>query len=408
MPSNLWLTTEYAHSWLENLLYVACVTDVPCHLWLRWTDKEEHIHPRQKDRRGVLFLSVPDYCFVEWQEVEQNEAGDTIHHTFNFDTWGTCQRRWWHLRGQIGGADSPSTSPIFTAHYEEQEKAMSLKHTDLIDKNPGGIIDHADDSVTAAKLEPDLDGQPKGLNADKVDGKHLTQILLADLQDVSDAPSDGQVLTWDAATSLWKPAAPATGITYDTPFAKYPCDTLDGWACSVDAAPSAITTSYEGFLLTLRNDATAWARMYRRYGGIGLMFFDRAIKQLWLARPYGSTASVDWYLIIGQQGATTHLFGFRLYNGNWFGFWRGPAGTHTTAALMAATAGSVYLLEAEFSPATYVRFRINGGAWTTETLDLPNGVAAHGPHIYGDNGSAVTKHMYIFHIAIEQATWWTS
>lgn len=171
-----WTTLEYYHSWVADTLYISLRTDIPCHLWLYWTDKPPLMHPREKTRRGVKFLSVPDYCLVEYQTIEQNEPGDTEWHTFEFNTWPDCEYRWWFYAGQEGGVDSPSTSPIFTAHKPDFTEEESMRHIDLTHKEVAGVIDHADRSVTADKLELNLDGVAIGLDADKLDGKHASEI----------------------------------------------------------------------------------------------------------------------------------------------------------------------------------------------------------------------------------------
>ncbi len=89
MPEPRFLIINYAHSWQGDTLFIAVATDVPCHLYLRWTDVEEQVHIREKLLRGLMVLGNPKFCFVEWAEVEQNEAGDTLNHTFNFATWDT-------------------------------------------------------------------------------------------------------------------------------------------------------------------------------------------------------------------------------------------------------------------------------------------------------------------------------
>jgi len=147
-----WALTYYAHAWLGPILYVYAETDVPVHLYLRWTDKEEQIHLHTEVDRGLAKLGDPKYCFVQWREVEQNEPGDTISHTFSFAGWAHCNWRWWMFRGTAAGADTPSNTCIFSAHYLDQEKAVSLKHTDLLEKEVAGVIDHADRSITPIKL----------------------------------------------------------------------------------------------------------------------------------------------------------------------------------------------------------------------------------------------------------------
>jgi len=41
------------------------------------------------------------------------EAGDTLFHRFNVLNWNALQTKWFSFRGTIGGALSPSVSPIF-------------------------------------------------------------------------------------------------------------------------------------------------------------------------------------------------------------------------------------------------------------------------------------------------------
>jgi len=171
-----WTIIEYYHSWVGDTLYISLRTDIPCHLWLYWTDIEERMHERTKIRRGVRILSIPDFCLPAWRKVEQNEAGDTEWHTFDFGSWADCQRRWWFFFGEEGGIASPSSSPIVTAHYEDYEKEESMRHIDLTHKEVAGVIDHADRSVTADKLELNLDGVAIGLDADKLDGKHADEL----------------------------------------------------------------------------------------------------------------------------------------------------------------------------------------------------------------------------------------
>lgn len=151
------LVTEYAHSWVGSTLHVAVTTDVLSHLWLRHTDVIERVHIREKIIRGLSIMGDPKYCFVEWAEVEQNEVGDGLTHTFTFNTWAAGEQRWWHFRADVEGSPSQSNTNIFTAIFQEQGEADSLKHTDLINKEPAGIIDHADGSITGAKLEPGLE-----------------------------------------------------------------------------------------------------------------------------------------------------------------------------------------------------------------------------------------------------------
>lgn len=145
--------TEYHHSWVGPTLYVVNTTDVACHLWLYWTADPMRVHKRTTNDRGLSKLADPDYCFVGWTRIEQNEAGDTLEHTFDFGPWAHCNWRWWVFRGQIAGEWSSSLTCIFTAHYESYIKDESNRHIDLSYRDPGGYIDHAVHSITPVKLQ---------------------------------------------------------------------------------------------------------------------------------------------------------------------------------------------------------------------------------------------------------------
>jgi len=52
-------------------------------------------------------------CFVAYQDNEQDEAGDTLLHTFTKPLWTPCRPYWFYFHGEIAGQPSPSTSPYF-------------------------------------------------------------------------------------------------------------------------------------------------------------------------------------------------------------------------------------------------------------------------------------------------------
>lgn len=120
------LLTKYEHQWVADTLYVEVVTDVPCHLFLRWTDKPLRLHNRSTTLGGYYFMTDPKYCFVEWRQVEQDEPGDTLVHTFSFAEWAECQTRWWGFVGTVGSTASPSATSVFTAHYLDYKTTDKL------------------------------------------------------------------------------------------------------------------------------------------------------------------------------------------------------------------------------------------------------------------------------------------
>jgi len=94
-------------------------TNVPCHLYMFWTDTEPQKHMRTKRIRGLDVLDTPAFCFVTWHQNEQEESGDTILHTFIKEPWPVCETRWFCFRALVNNEWSPSVAPIFKKHRKE-------------------------------------------------------------------------------------------------------------------------------------------------------------------------------------------------------------------------------------------------------------------------------------------------
>ena len=92
-------------------------TDTPCHLWLRWTLEKPRTHKDPLLRRGAYFPEKVRFCFVEYLDNEQQEAGDTLTHTFLKQEWPVCQIRYFYFWGTVAGEASPSESPLFEKHF---------------------------------------------------------------------------------------------------------------------------------------------------------------------------------------------------------------------------------------------------------------------------------------------------
>lgn len=99
---------------------IIVTTNVPCHLWKRWTTIHPQIHKIPVLRRGLYLHTDIRICFVAYKDHEQEEAGDTTIHTFIEEPWPVCQTRWFMFRGTIDGIESPSTSGLFTKHRPGQ------------------------------------------------------------------------------------------------------------------------------------------------------------------------------------------------------------------------------------------------------------------------------------------------
>ena len=100
---------------------IVVTTDVPCHLFMRWTLEKPRTHKDPLLKRGAYFPEKVRFCFVEYEDNEQEEAGDTLIHTFIKLGWPECQTRYFYFWGTVAGEVSPSESPLF-------EKTPLLRH----------------------------------------------------------------------------------------------------------------------------------------------------------------------------------------------------------------------------------------------------------------------------------------
>ncbi|MBA7636417.1 hypothetical protein ES703_44035 [subsurface metagenome] len=96
---------------------IVVTTDVPCHLFMRWTLENPRTHKDPEQKRGAYFSARVRFCFVEYEDNEQEEAGDSWTHTFVKLGWPECQTRYFYFWGTVAGEDSPSESPLFEKHF---------------------------------------------------------------------------------------------------------------------------------------------------------------------------------------------------------------------------------------------------------------------------------------------------
>jgi len=92
-------------------------SDVACHMWLRHSKKIPQKHLKPIIIRGVPGYMDARFCFVAYDDLEQIEHGDTLHHTFIWPSWSVCQTRYFYLWATNDGEAMISTSPIFEKHF---------------------------------------------------------------------------------------------------------------------------------------------------------------------------------------------------------------------------------------------------------------------------------------------------
>ncbi len=94
-------------------MLITISTDVPAHLQLRSTLLQPWLHVLPRKRRGLWLNDDVRFCFDVYDDLEQQEAGDTTSHTFLVPSWVTDTPLWSYTWGYIEGLVSPSTSAIF-------------------------------------------------------------------------------------------------------------------------------------------------------------------------------------------------------------------------------------------------------------------------------------------------------
>lgn len=113
-----WALLDINYTTLIDGYTIIALTDSPCHLFMRWTLIEPQQHKKTVYRRGLALHEDKYFCFDVYTDNEQEEAGDTLTHTFVKKNWPVCQTRYFYFQGTKEGAASPSTSAIFKKHFK--------------------------------------------------------------------------------------------------------------------------------------------------------------------------------------------------------------------------------------------------------------------------------------------------
>jgi len=111
------IQTEYIWDGFKLTL----ITDVPSHLFMRWSINPPRIHDKPVYRRGIFMHGDRYFCFTVYQDNEQEEAGDTLVHTFIKHDWPHCSTRYFYFWGEVSGVACQSTTAIFKLHFEKEK-----------------------------------------------------------------------------------------------------------------------------------------------------------------------------------------------------------------------------------------------------------------------------------------------
>jgi hypothetical protein len=106
---------------------IVTTTNIKVHQFLRWSITPPQRHVRPVIVRGAVAGTFIDQCFVVYYDVEQNEPGDTLIHTFTFTDWPVCQTRYYYLWATKLAQLMPSASPIYTKHRLAPPGPITIK-----------------------------------------------------------------------------------------------------------------------------------------------------------------------------------------------------------------------------------------------------------------------------------------
>ncbi len=107
-------------------IIITVTTNVPCHLYCYWTATEPEKHLIPILTRGIELHTQLKMCFVNWHENEQEEAGDTMVHTFTKEPWAHCETRWLTFRAKVMENWVKSVGPIFKKHRISPEEPTEI------------------------------------------------------------------------------------------------------------------------------------------------------------------------------------------------------------------------------------------------------------------------------------------
>ena len=114
----LWACEDLIQTQLTDGYKFVVKTDVPCHLWLRWTTTPPRRHSKPIYKRGIYLRGDIRFCFVTFTDNEQEEEGDTLIHTFYKHDWPICQTRYFYFHGTIQSEKSLSVTALFKKHFQ--------------------------------------------------------------------------------------------------------------------------------------------------------------------------------------------------------------------------------------------------------------------------------------------------
>lgn len=111
--SNHWALLDLQQELLPTGWRFIATTDVPAHLYMRMSTVPPKKRVFGTPRRGIYLQGDVRFCFVVYEDNEQDEPGDTLAHTWNKLGWQEGETRWFYFIGTQAGTASVSETAIF-------------------------------------------------------------------------------------------------------------------------------------------------------------------------------------------------------------------------------------------------------------------------------------------------------
>lgn len=187
--NNNWALLDITFTVTLTGVIITIITDIPCHLMCRMTLIEPEKHLKAVLKRGLTTHTVPRFCFVEYEDNEQYEQGDTLFHTFIKEPWPPCQTRWFYFFSTIETIYSPSETAIFKYHNPfppGPPPSHIVCETNFLNQDNGYIFSHMK-AARLFKAGVDFDIAKVGYLLKRVDTPPVPGLVLS-LQGVAPGP----------------------------------------------------------------------------------------------------------------------------------------------------------------------------------------------------------------------------
>jgi len=231
------------------------------------------------------------------------------------------------------------------------------------------------------------------------------------------SPSDGDVLTYDAANAIWKNAAPSGGeaawlqlLNFGGIFWFNNHWLPSGMLHNGTGGSGAISWSSDAILLSTGTTADSYAYVYKYVytGSPPYPTWDKKRHFVCSARLFYLNANVYAWIIAGHAGQDSssskyNHVGFKVVNGSLYGT---VANGSAESTLLLATLGTdeQHELKVVFTPGVEARFYIDGVDKGAITTNLPSGTTyahvAFRASVY--NTAAEYKYLFVSQVKFVQ------